>query len=205
MAPFHFSFPKRHAPCLTGYPCQWPIVDPSPLRLPFCVHCACLSSSARPAPVDSKTLHQPTLRSVCCISFGYDSLGLCAGQTPKFVNTFNLQPHNQWRPTGSHSRSLARCRRFHPSVRACNTCRKTRAEVYKALGFPRGRLSQASVQYFRSCKLLSLGTWSSCSLSSGSYELVTECLNSLPRNLGKRGRSEEGPPAPPAAEPGLYT
>ena len=104
--------------------------------------------------------------------FGYDSLGLCAGQTPKFVNTFNLQPHNQWRPTGSHSRSLARCRRFHPSVRACNTCRKTRAEVYKALGFPRGRLSQASVQYFRSCKLLSLGTWSSCSLSSGSYELV---------------------------------
>ncbi len=107
--------------------------------------------------------------------------------------------------TGSQSRSLARCRRFHPSIRACNTCRKTRAEVYKALGFPRGRLSQASVQYFRSCKLLSLGTWSSCSLSSGSYELVTECLNSLPRNLGKRGRSEEGPPAPPAAEPGLYT
>jgi hypothetical protein len=59
--------------------------------------------------------------------------------------------------------------------------------------FPRGRLSQASVQYFRSCKLLSLGTWSSCSLSCGSYERMTEWLNSLPRNLGKRWRSEERP------------
>jgi hypothetical protein len=124
---------------------------------------------------------------------------------PNLRNTFNLHPPISGGPMGGRSRFLARCHRFHPSIRARNTCRKTRAEVYKALRFPQGRLSQASVQYFRSCKLLSLGTWSSCSLSSGSYELVTECLNSLPRNLGKRGRSEEGPPAPPAAEPGLYT
>jgi len=124
---------------------------------------------------------------------------------PNLRNTFNLHPPISGGPMGGRSRFLARCHRFHPSIRARNTCRKTRAEVYKALRFPRGRLSQASVQYFRSCKLLSLGTWSSCSLSGGSYELMTECLNSLPRNLGKRGRSEEGPPAPPAAEPGLYT
>ena len=124
---------------------------------------------------------------------------------PSFEKHFQSSPPNQWRPNGRPIPLLGPLHRFHPSIRARNTCRKTRAEVYKALGFPRGRLSQASVQYFRSCKLLSLGTWSSCSLSSGSYELVTECLNSLPRNLGKRGRSEEGPPAPPAAEPGLYT
>jgi hypothetical protein len=87
-------------------------------------------------------------------------------------NTFNLHPPISGGPMGGQSRSLARCRCFHPSIRARDTCRKTRAEVYKAFRFPQGRLSQASVQYFRSCKLLSLGTWSSCSLSSGSYELV---------------------------------
>ena len=87
-------------------------------------------------------------------------------------NTFNLHPPISGGPVGGRSRFLARCHRFHPGIRARDTCNKTRAEVYKAFRFPQGRLSQASVQYFRSCKLLSLGTWSSCSLSNGSYELV---------------------------------
>ena len=124
---------------------------------------------------------------------------------PSLGNTFNLQPPISGGPMGGQSRFLARCTASTPASAPATPAARPGLKYTKALRFPQGRLSQASVQYFQSCKLLSLGTWSSCSLSSGSYELMTECLNSLPRNLGKRGRSEEGPPAPPAAEPGLYT
>jgi len=52
-------------------------------------------------------------------------------QVRETLSIFNLTMNGG--QTGSHSRSLTRFRRFHPSIRACNTCRKTRAEVYKAL------------------------------------------------------------------------
>ncbi len=46
--------------------------------------------------------------------------------------------------------------------------------------------------------MLWLGTWSSCSFSCGSEELRRNGLEPPPRNLWKRRRSEEKPPATPA-------
>jgi hypothetical protein len=51
-------------------------------------------------------------------------------------NIFNLHPPISGGPVGGRSRFLARCHRFHPGIRARDTCHKTRAEVYKAFRFP---------------------------------------------------------------------
>ena len=55
---------------------------------------------------------------------------------PSFEKHFQSSPQISGGPVGGRSRFLARCHRFHPGIRARDTCHKTRAEVYKAFRFP---------------------------------------------------------------------